>query len=100
MKQKIILARITNNDAVHLLEFETIPEKLGENPQAAMRAAVKEYLSTDEGKQIAENNGDDFNWGDAILNVPAELWEKYGLRMVTHLTDNVIVVNHDENLYL
>ncbi len=93
---------MTDNDAVHLVEFETVPEKLGTDfdAQYSMRAAVKEYLSTEEGKQIAEDNMQDFNWGDAILHIPDELWEKYGLRMVTHLTDNVIVVNHDENLYL
>ncbi len=93
---------MTDNDAVHLVEFEAASENVKENfdPQAAMRAAVKEFLSTEEGKQIAEDNMQDFNWGDAILHIPDELWAKHGLRMVTHLTDNVIVVNHDENLYL
>lgn len=65
--------------------------------EKALRDAVAEYLETDSGKKVVEYNCGDFNWGDAILNVPDVIWKNHGL---IHLNSTAVVsVNHDENLY-
>jgi hypothetical protein len=47
---------------------------------AAARAAVAEFLESDLGKEIAASINYDFNWGDAIQEIPTEIWQKHGLR--------------------
>ncbi len=64
----------------------------------SLRAAIKEFLLTEEGKKIAKDNGDDFNWGDAMLHVPNKIWEKHGLKFNGQLEEETIFnVDHDEN---
>ncbi len=62
----------------------------------SLRAVIREFLSTEEGKNIAKDNGDDFNWGDAMLHIPDELWKKHGLKLHGQVKEG-IEVNHDEN---
>lgn len=50
------------------------------NPEQALRDAVKEFLATDEGKKANEYACNDFNWGDAVVYVPEEVWAKHGLK--------------------
>lgn len=65
--------------------------------EANLRKAIDEYLSTDEGQaQIA---GSVFNWGDAVNDVPAEIWQKYGITSIDDIESNgEIQVEHDEDL--
>jgi hypothetical protein len=65
-----------------------------------MRHAVKNFLAeTETGKNLAEDNGGDFNWGDAVIHVPDDFWEAQGLKMVEISGgDDPIVLDHDENL--
>lgn len=51
------------------------------NPEQALRNAVAEFLSTDAGKREVEQTCYDFNWGDAIMTVPDEIWRKHGLSL-------------------
>lgn len=48
------------------------------------RAAVQEYLETEEGRMAIQETRDDFNWGDAILYVPEQIWNKHGIYPATH----------------
>ena len=43
------------------------------------KAAVQDYLKTPEGKQDIIMTSEDFNWGDAMMYVPTEAWNKYGI---------------------
>jgi len=59
-----------------------------------LRSEVKQYLLTPEGRDIAEETGD-FNWGDALMYVPSELWLKHG---VLPLEAAEVEVSQDEVL--
>lgn len=65
------------------------------NVNDALRAAVRDWLSTDDGKQYLFETGE-FNWGDALLMVPDEKWSEWGLIFVGAY--DVLTLDHDENL--
>ena len=50
-------------------------------PIKAMRAAVAEFLTTEDGEESIEDTMGDFNWGDAMEYVPDDIWSKHGLRI-------------------
>lgn len=52
--------------------------------ETSMRNAVADYLSTKEGEEAIEQTSRDFNWGDAVMYVPDEIWIKYGFTPVEH----------------
>lgn len=76
------------------------------------KAAIEEYLKTPEGLKVISDTCEDFNWGDAVLYVPNEIWHKYGiypfeynkspfdmgLSPADHNNDYCILVNQDEIL--
>lgn len=86
----------TNDVKTTIIEFEL---SAGCDADKSFRAAIQEYLKTKQGKTVAQENGNDFNWGDAMLCVPNEIWEKHGLKMLDS-KPVVYSVNHDENLYI
>jgi hypothetical protein len=67
------------------------------SPEADLRAAVKAFLKTPEGKKAKVYSGDDFNWGDAVTSVPDKVWKKFGLTPLNNAAVDV-VVNQDEVL--
>lgn len=71
------------------------------------KAAVQEYLNTPDGMQEIKNTCEDFNWGDAVMYVPSDIWNKHGIyeniEDMPNLTparrDSIILkVNQDEVL--
>lgn len=52
-----------------------------DNPEEAMRKAIYDFLFTVEGKQMLVYSCGDYNWGDAIMSVTDEFWNKYGIQM-------------------
>lgn len=70
-----------------------------------LRFCVKRYLQTDDGYEAIESTCNDFNWGDAIQEIPNEFWSQFGIHIVT-LNDapfhccggTAILVNQDEVL--
>lgn len=68
------------------------------NPELALRNAVQEFLATEEGKKALEYTTKDFNWGDAVVYVPEEIWAKHGLKF-QEVKSVDIKVNQDEVLY-
>lgn len=68
-----------------------------ENPIANLRAAIREYGQTEEGKRGVEYACGYYNWGDASCAVLDDILPKYGLRyMKANAID--VFVNHDEVL--
>jgi hypothetical protein len=67
-----------------------------QDPERALRSAIAEYLATTDGKLSIEHSCDDFNWGDAVLDVTPEIWHKHGLK--PRYNDCVIRVDQDEVL--
>jgi hypothetical protein len=59
---------------------------------SALRAAVVDHLATPG----ANPDGLAFNWGDAVGEVPAETWARYGLRMLPVHGCRSVDVDHDE----
>lgn len=70
------------------------------NPEGAMRQAVREYLKTSQGKAYAAwiLGAGSFNWGDAMNEVPADIWERHGLQLLPFLYSTTITVEHNERL--
>jgi hypothetical protein len=67
-----------------------------EGPEAALRAAVAEYLALPDSNP---NRDRTFNWGDALEEVPDAVWARHGLRPLPPLpTALQVVVDHDEVL--
>lgn len=65
--------------------------------KAAVMAAATEYCKTKEGRETYSHNCGNFNWADLEMNVPNEICERHGFRMVdTMLSD--IEVDWDEQL--
>lgn len=104
MKTNYINLVTTINDGdkytTNLLQFTSTPGIVVAefNAEQAMRDAVQEYLETSEAKKILEYNNYDFNWGDAILNLPDEIWNKHGLHPIKNNAVITVNVNHDENM--
>lgn len=48
------------------------------------RAAVQDYLSTGDGHISIQRSSEDFNWGDAIMDVPDSFWNLHGIYPVDH----------------
>lgn len=66
--------------------------------ETAIRTAIKEFLSTPDGMDAMVDSCDDFNWGDAIMYVPDEIWAKHGLRIIPEPMYVSIYVSQDEVL--
>lgn len=102
MKQLVVLIRKREwENAVWADYFRAEPS---ENPEETFRQAVQEYLMTEDGKEAIKATSEDFNWGDAVMDVPKEQWMKHGLEplqsgdsVVIHHTIEVIV-DQDEVL--
>ena len=69
-----------------------------EDVEAALRAAVEEFLTTPEGREAVEDTHHDFNWGDAIVYVPDEIWGKHGLKLLGEPNYETVFVDQDERL--
>ena len=41
--------------------------------------AVEAFLMTNDGQAAVDQTCNDFNWGDAVIYVPHEIWNKYGI---------------------
>jgi hypothetical protein len=75
-------------------------------PEDAFRAAVEDYLETDDGKAVLDYNNNDFNWGDMMMHVPAEIFKIYGLKSAdtitlegkTEVSVTTVSVDQDEDL--
>lgn len=75
------------------------------NTEQAFRNAVDEFLMTEDGKEMIEVTDGDFNWGDAIVSVPANILEHHGIQEMkdaycyeNYGAMNVISVSQDERL--
>lgn len=66
------------------------------DPERALRSAVEEYLRSPEGRQAAEETGWEFNWGDALMYVPVEVFLRHG---ILPLDVAEVEVHQDEILF-
>lgn len=72
---------------------------------ALLKHAVKAFLETDAGKDAIDRSCNDFNWGDAVQEIPSEFWAQYNIRPI-YKNDapflcsgaEAILVNQDEVL--
>lgn len=72
-----------------------------DDPEEAIRKAIDAFVETEDFEDALRSEGIDyehFNWGDAILHVPDEIWEDHGLMLADRTEDAVSVVNHNEQL--
>lgn len=76
----VALKRERRSDNWRQEDYFIAAETVGQ-PEVALRETVREYLHTPGGQECIADT-DDFNWGDAIMSVPDDMWEKHGMRMV------------------
>lgn len=75
-------------EKVYNVEFTGTRETL----EQRMRAAIRTYLATPEGRRIAvEDNGGSFDWGHALKHVPADIWQKHDVRYIQELLPPLVV---------
>lgn len=67
--------------------------------ETALRNAVKEFTNTPEGKEYCEEICGDFNWADAFLHVPDDIWLKHGIYLKPERdAAQTLALPHDEIL--
>ena len=66
--------------------------------EAAVRAAVKNYLRSEDGKKDIKNNNGSFNWGDVAISIPESYYIREGLYPVRVNRSMDMEVEHDEDL--
>lgn len=95
-----VLIRVRQNGLrlpeIYTDTFEHADGLQTEEVEKAMREAIAEFLATSEGKECSEGCCDDFNWGDAVTEVPDEIWAKHGLRLENSVKGHDIIVDQDE----
>ena len=99
MKQTIIAKSSDLRDEFCLGIIVESPPSIApdSDPISALQKAAREFAGTDGGKKVLENTNGCFNWGDLVENIPTEICEKYGFRIIdTFQTD--LIVAHDEQL--
>lgn len=64
------------------------------------KAAVEEYLRTEDGIKNIEDTCEDFNWGDAVMYIPSEAWNKHGIYVsYPSLTEQGLAPIPSENIF-
>ena len=66
--------------------------KQNENPEQSFRNAIADYLASEVGKNAIKETSEDFNWGDAFMYIPTEIWKKHGITPINE-GDQVTVQN-------
>ena len=70
-----------------------------DDPEEAVRAAVREYFATAEGAQVRESEGmERLSWCEAIRWVPDDVWERHGLDIFRHPDVERIILDEEEDL--
>lgn len=59
--------------------------------ESAIKDATNEYVSTEEGKKILEENAGFFNIGDFALNVPATICKNHGFEQVDQDASHTVI---------
>ena len=82
-----------------VLKFEVVDAGITciELLKDAVRKACAEYIQTEKGKETYHFNCEQFNWADFADDVPNEICEKYGFRILDH-TGFCNEVDWDEQL--
>ena len=81
MTQLVVLRRHRDWENTTWTDYCTVPQ--GIDAEMALRAAIADFLLTDDGKQAIRDTMEDFNWGDAVMILPNETWEKHGVRFIS-----------------
>jgi len=75
------------------------------NPEQILRAAIKDFLSTPDGEKVIKNTHSKFDWSDALVFVPEEIWNKHGIKSfdlpweaIKTMPVDIIKVNQNEVL--
>src|SRR3990172_1826465 len=75
-----LVRRVESENATYIDLFACAPGVA--DPEKAMRAAIAEFLATPAGRRAFKETGDDFNWGDSLMCVPASIWKRHSLRLI------------------
>lgn len=75
-------------------------ERLVSDPEAAARAAVKEFITsgTVDAKEALDYAAGSLNWGDVMARMPENYFVKYGLTPISRKETVAVCVDHDEVL--
>lgn len=66
--------------------------------EARFRGASRVFADTEKGKSYIESTHGDFNWGDALTEIPEEIMGRWGILEIETLEQDKVIVNHDQLL--
>lgn len=67
--------------------------------EEALRAAVREYFASEEGRRVREAEGmEQVRWCDALSWIPDELWQAHGITVFHHPEAERIILDGEEDL--
>ena len=92
----VVLIRERRSDNQRIEDTFTVPY-CTVDVEGLFRAAIEDYLKTDEGRESVLYTDGTFSWGDAMNEIPDEILEKYEIRYDE--TSEVLIVNQDEILF-
>lgn len=84
------------NERILTLAFD-VPSKEFDL-RAAIQKAVKDFLSTEEGRRVWEYNCHSFNWADFAMNLGSIACQRYGFSPIGDEQCSDLIVNWDEDL--
>lgn len=79
------------------MSFDILSDRPGFDLVSAVKAAVRDYLHTPEGRATYEYNCHNFNWADFSAHVPNSLCIRHGFQKSVHNHSDT-VVDLDEHL--
>lgn len=100
----VTLVRTRSWESAHWFDYFIV--KHTDNPEQTIRDAVAHYLQTDSGQKALVDTSDDFNWGDAVMQIPEEIWTAFNITCICedqpvsihNATCCTIMVDQDELL--
>jgi hypothetical protein len=70
-----------------------------DDPEEALRASVREFFESSEGRRVLQQEGmDRIEWCEAIAWIPDAVWERHGLALFRHPEVERIIVDAEEDL--
>lgn len=81
-----------------VLEY-IVSHQPGIDVEKAIEDTICCFLQTDEGKEVAQGENGHFNYGDAVVYVPNEVWQKFGILSIAPSSLPRISVNHNRNFW-
>lgn len=102
MNQKTVIYILTDRDGLDVRTYAMLvhTELDTKRLEQAIKAASQEYLNTDAGRKLWDDNCGNFNYGDFMAYIPADICVRHGFTILRGVQDDFCVVQDDYNTTL